>query len=87
MDTSCPVPHALYRANARLIDPETVRDAITSPDRIASGDPPRRIYMKRYTEPGTGRPMLIRAVVEETTSELVVVTLYVTSKVAKYLSE
>jgi hypothetical protein len=40
--------------------------------------------MRRYTDAVLQTPMLLRVVVEETPSELVVVTLYKTSKFGKY---
>ena len=48
------------------------------------GNPPREIYQKRYHDPLLGEEMLLRLVVEETALELVVVTLYKTSKLRKY---
>jgi hypothetical protein len=52
----------------------------TLPDR--SG---RRILMRRYLDGLLQRKMLLRVVVEETTTEIVVVTLYKTSQIDKYI--
>jgi hypothetical protein len=44
----------------------------------------RRIFMRRYFDTILETEMLLRVVVEETDTELTVVTLYKTSKFAKY---
>jgi hypothetical protein len=41
--------------------------------------------MRRYFDDTLSRQMLLRVVIEETASELVVVTAYKTSQVEKYL--
>ena len=48
-------------------------------------DPTRRVCMRRYFDAPLGRPMLLRVVVEDAGSERVVVTVYKTSKLTKYL--
>ena len=51
-------------------------------------DPPQRaVLMRRYFDFLLGREMLLRAVVEETPDERVVITVckYKTSQIAKYL--
>ncbi len=45
----------------------------------------RRVYMRRYHDPRLGCEMLLRIVVEEHPREFVVVTIYRTSQIAKYL--
>ena len=77
----------MYRARTRSIDTDQVRLAVIAPEKVIPGDAPRRIHMRRFTEMTTGRLLLIRVVVEETSSELIVITLYVTSKISKYLGE
>ena len=57
---------------------------IVRPDSIVTGQWPRRIFMRRYFDEIVGSEMLLRVVVEETDVELTVVTLYKTSKFAKY---
>jgi hypothetical protein len=54
------------------------------PDSIVSGQAPRSILMRRYFDNILETEMLLRIVVEETDAELVVVTLYKTSKFRKY---
>ncbi len=48
------------------------------------GQPPRQIFMRRYLDEILEAEMLLRVVVEETNAEMVVVTLYKTSKFRKY---
>jgi hypothetical protein len=48
---------------------------------------PREVVSRAYYDKVTGDMMLLRAVVEETESEIAVVTLYKTSKIKKYLHE
>jgi hypothetical protein len=54
------------------------------PDAVVPGRPPRQIYMRRYPDAVLQTEMLLRVVVEATAEELVIVTLYKTSKFAKY---
>jgi hypothetical protein len=54
--------HALYRTNRRSIDLDEARLAVSEPEFVIAGAAERRIHMRRYTEPETGRTMLIRAV-------------------------
>jgi len=70
----------------RDVDRAEVQQTITSPE-LAVVDPPRRaILMRRYLDGHLGRQMLLRAVVEETPDERVVITVYETSQIAKYLN-
>jgi hypothetical protein len=49
-------------------------------------DPPRRVVlMRRNFDLRLGRQMLLQAVVEDTPDERVVITVYKTSQIAKYL--
>ena len=41
--------------------------------------------MRRYFDKALQQPMLLRVIVEETSSEVIVITLYRTSQVAKYM--
>jgi hypothetical protein len=68
----------------RDIDRTEVEQTIASPE-LSLVDPPRRaVLMRRYLDVHLGRQMLLRAVVEETPDERVVVTVYKTSQIAKY---
>ncbi len=57
---------------------------IARPDSIVPGQSRRRIFMRRYFDAILETEMLLRVVVEETDTQLTVVTLCKTSKFAKY---
>ncbi len=46
---------------------------------------PRRFLMRRYFDQQLQQQMLLRALVEETPSEDIVITVYITSKIDKYM--
>jgi hypothetical protein len=73
------------RLNWRRLDPEEVRLTVVAPEFVVQSVPPRRFHMRRYTDVGTGKTMLLRVAIEETDTELVVLTVYRTSKLQKYL--
>lgn len=79
--------HALKEAKRRNIDSAEASRTILNPEQVALGNPPRQIYMRRYFDELLLTEMLLRVIIEETEEELVVVTLYKTSKLAKYLQE
>ena len=77
--------HALAALVDRDIDQAEVEQTLVSPE-LSVLDPPRRaVLMRRYFDVRLGRQMLLRAVVEETPDERVVVTVFKTSQIAKYL--
>jgi hypothetical protein len=80
-------PHAEANLKAREIGREDAEAAIRAPARREAGRPPRQIVTRQYFDTVTGETMLPRVVIEETKSEIAVVTLYKTSKLKKYLSE
>jgi hypothetical protein len=57
---------------------------VKQPDSIVEVSLNRRFYQRRYLDPVLREQMLMRVLIEETNSELVAVTLYKTSKFAKY---
>ena len=63
---------------------DEVERTIARPDSIVPGQWRRRIFMRRYFDEILETEMLLRVVVEETDMDLTVVTLYKTSKFAKY---
>ena len=77
--------HARERLDARAVDEAEVRLAIAAPEFIVPGVPPRRVFMRRFIDAGSGRAMLLRVVAEETPTSIEVVTVYRTSKIRKYL--
>lgn len=76
--------HARKKADAREVSNKEIEEAIALPDSIVPGHPPRKIYMHRYFDDILQTEMLLRVVVEETPTEITVITLYKTSKFAKY---
>ncbi|MSP63848.1 MAG: DUF4258 domain-containing protein [Myxococcales bacterium] len=80
------LPHAIKAFADREIDRRAAEEALANPEATAPGDPPpRQIYMRRYFDLGLQQEMLLRIIVEETASEVVVVTRYKTSRMDKYL--
>ena len=76
--------HAVQELARREVSREEAEQTQAAPDRFVPGKPPRVIYQRRYQDALLGEEMLLRLVVEETEMELVVVTLYKTSKIRKY---
>ncbi len=67
------------------MDAAEVEEALANPERVIEGAAPRKIYMRRYHDRLLQATMLLRVVVEPEAEELVVVTVYKTSKIEKYL--
>ena len=61
-----------------------MEQTIMQPDSTKRSHPPRQIFMRRYKDEVLQTEMLLRVIVEETDAEMVVVTLYRTSKFRKY---
>ena len=79
--------HALKALEDRGIDRAEVDETIAAPE-LSILDPPHRVVlMRRFFDGKLERQMLLRVVVEETRRERVVVTVYKTSRIAKYLKE
>lgn len=77
--------HALQNLTDREIDQEEVNQTLDQPTAIAPGQVPRSIYMRRYFDKVLQQDMLLRVVVEETIGEKVVVSVYKTSQITRYL--
>ena len=77
--------HALEGLADRDIDRAEAEQTIAAPELSIIDSPRRAVLMRRYSDPRLGRQMLLRVVVEETPDERVVVTVYKTSQIAKYL--
>ena len=77
--------HALQNLADRQISRHEADLALQAPEFIVPAEPARQIFMMRYFEPSLQQEMLLRIVVEETETERVVVTLYKTSQITKYL--
>jgi hypothetical protein len=78
-------PHAVERLAEHQLERDAVLLTIEAPKYIALGDPPRKVHMRRHVDAALGQAMLLRVVIEETSTELVVLTVYRTSKIDKYL--
>jgi len=78
-------PHALQNLADREIPRHEAEEALLNPELILTAAPPRQIFMRRYFDPRFSQEMLVRAVVEETAEERLVITVYITSKISKYM--
>jgi hypothetical protein len=78
-------PHTINNVRIREISLDEVRRTVEEPARIGVGYDFRKIYMRKYYDSVLDEEMLMRVVVEESDTELVVVTAYKTSKIAKYM--
>ena len=76
--------HARKKAATREVQENEVERTIARPDSTVLGHRRRRVFMRRYFDAILETEMLLRVVVEERDEELTVVTLYKTSKFAKY---
>lgn len=72
--------HAARRIAKREIDAIEAELTVKQPDSLVEAALNRRFYLDRVLN----QPMLMRVLVEETDAELLAVTLYKTSKFAKY---
>ena len=77
--------HALGNLADREIDRPAAERALREPEAVTPGDAGRQVFMRRYSDRVLGQEMLLRIVVEEMSSERVVVTAYKTSRFKKYL--
>ncbi len=78
-------PHTINNLIQREISFNEVRRTVEQPEQIAMGVDFRKIYLRRYHDSILNEEMLLRVIVEETETELVIVTAYKTSKIGKYL--
>jgi Domain of unknown function (DUF4258) len=62
--------HARKKAARREVSEAEVEQTVTQPDSIISGQPRRRIFMRRYFDKILETEMLLRVVVEETNTEI-----------------
>jgi hypothetical protein len=77
--------HALQSLVDREIERADVAQAIREPESEVPDPPGRRVLMRRYEDVALAQPMLLRVVVEETPQELVVITVYKTSQISRYM--
>ena len=77
--------HALQNLVDREIERTEADRALVQPEFIVSGQPPRLVYMRRYSDSLLQQEMLLRVVIEETMGEIVVVSVYKTAQIDRYL--
>jgi len=78
-------PHAEENLITRSIARSDAVQAIRFPEREEEGRSPRRVASKQYFDELLKKEMLLRVIYEEDESTILVVTLYKTSKITKYL--
>jgi hypothetical protein len=81
--------HAEEKLQYRDIDRDEVERTLEHPDAVVAvtSDPLRVVYQRRYSDEKIEAEMILRVVVEETPLELVVVTVYRSSRLGKYQGE
>lgn len=77
--------HALRNLADREIDRAVAESVLGDPGHEIPDPPGWRVLMRLYHDVGLGQEMLLRVVVEDAPEEMVVVTLYKTSQVQRYL--
>ena len=77
--------HALKNLTDREIDRTEAEKTLAEPEVVAPGQPLRQVLMRRYFDRLLQQDMLLRIVVEDTASERIVVTVYKTAQLGKYL--
>ena len=78
-------PHAIDNLADREIDRAAAEKTLANPEFVVPGQLPRLVLMRRYFDPVLQQEMLLRMVVEDTSTERIVITVYKTSQIAKYL--
>ena len=78
--------HALSNLTDRSIDREEAERILLGPAKTVEGRWGRKVLMGTYFDRELGERMLLRIVIENVRGETVVVTLYKTSRIGKYLS-
>jgi Domain of unknown function (DUF4258) len=78
--------HAEENLVARSIRREDVEQAVREADQLEESPPSRKVASKRYMDHLLGQEMLLRVITEEQAGCILVITLYKTSKIGKYLN-
>ena len=76
--------HARWEAERRGLAEEAVFAVVVRPEQVVDVRPGREVRQSRIVLPPEGKTYLVRVFVDVSEEELVVVTAYRTSKVAKY---
>lgn len=79
--------HALQALQDRHIDLRDVELTLDAPELISLDPPIRAVFMRRYLDRQLDQGILLRVVIEETPYERVIVTVYRTSQIARYLQD
>jgi hypothetical protein len=79
--------HAIDNMRDRAVIADAIEAAIRQPEEVEWGQGARRVFMRRYHDPVLQAEMLLRVVTEETPDEIIVVTLYKTSQIRRYLKD
>lgn len=77
--------HAESSLADREIDRAEVERSLLEPDKVEAGHQGRQVVMRRYYDRALDQEMLLRIVLEETEVEIVIVTIYKTSSIKRYL--
>jgi hypothetical protein len=77
--------HAEANLRDRAIERAEAADTLEAPDRRIAGRGGRTVMVRRYDDRILDQPMALCVVVEEQAGETVVVTVYKSSKLGKYL--
>lgn len=77
--------HAIQNLAEREIDRSEVELTMRNPEFTVSDPPAREVYMRRYVDRVLQQEMLLRVIAEQTETESVVVTVYKTSQLSRYL--
>lgn len=77
--------HAEFELSNRHIERAIVELVVTSPDAVRRGRLGRKIFQKLLFDPILDKSMLFRVIVDETEFPPLVVTVYKTSRIDKYL--
>lgn len=78
--------HALKNLADREIPRDEAEKTLADPEMVVEARSPRRFLMRRYFDTRLGQQTLLRLLVEETAEEQVVITVYITSKIDKYMN-
>lgn len=78
-------PHAIDNLADREIDRAAAEKTLANPEFVVPGQLPRLVLMRRYFDQVLQQEVLLRMVVEDTSTERIVITVYKTSQIAKYL--
>ena len=77
--------HALQNLVDREVERDEVDRTLVAPESVVPDLPGRRILMRRYFDQMLQQQMLLRVVVEDAADETVVIPVYRTSQINRYL--